>query len=80
MLHTLFEELVQFLELVQAPVLAYPQLDNKSPPFVLQTDVSSIILEQGGHVIGYTSRSLNKAKRQYSVIHKECLAIVFAMK
>ena len=37
-------------KLVQAPVLAYPQSD-KSPPFVIQTDASSMgigtILDQG---------------------------------
>ena len=71
-------------KLVDAPVLAYPQFDKNSPLFVLQTDASAVgvgaVLEQGGHVIGYASRALNKAEQQYSVIQKECLAIVFAMK
>ena len=79
---TAFDTLKQTL--VDAPVLAYPQFDEKSPLFVLQTDASSMgvgaVLEQGGHVIGYASRALNKAEQQYSVIQKECLAIVFAMK
>ena len=56
----------------------------RTPLFVLQTDASAVgvsaVLEQGGHVIGYASRALNKAEQQYSVIQKECLAIVFAMK
>ena len=51
---------------------------------MLQTDASSLgisaILKQGGHVIGYAIRSLNKAEQQYSVIQKGCLAIVFGMK
>ena len=38
--------------LIQAPVLAYPQFDSRAPPFILQTDASSVgiaaILEQGG--------------------------------
>lgn len=71
-------------KLVQAPILAYPQFKKGSPHFVLQTDASSVglgaVLEQNGHVIAYASRSLNKAEQQYSVIQKECLAAVFAMK
>ena len=71
---TAFDTLKQ--KLVDAPVLAYPQFDKKSSLFVLQTDASSM----GGHVIGYASRALNKVEQQYSVIQKECLAIVFALK
>ena len=71
-------------KLVQSRILAYPQFDKASPPFVLQTDASSVglvaVLEQNGHVIACASRSLNKAEQQYSVIQKECLAAVFAMK
>ena len=51
---------------------------------MLQTDASSVgvgaILEQGGHVIAYTSRTLNQAEQQYNVILKECLAIGFALR
>ena len=71
-------------KLVQAPVLAYPQFGLTSPVFVLQTDASFVgvgaVLEQGGHVIAYASRALNQAEQQYSVIQKECLAIIFALK
>ena len=53
-------------------------------PLVLQTDKSSLslgfILEQKGHVIAYASITLSKAKQQYSVIQKECLVAVFAVK
>ena len=44
---------------------------------MLQTDGSSLgisaILKQGGHVIGYAIRSLNKAEQQYSAIQKGCI-------
>ena len=71
-------------KVVQAPVLAYHQFELTAPVFMLQADVSSVgigaILEQGGRVIAYGSRALNQAEQQYSVIQKECLAIVFPLK
>ena len=70
--------------LTQAPVLTYPDFSATAPPFVLQTDASAVglgaVLEQGGHVIAYASRTLTKSESNYSVIQKECLAIIFDMK
>lgn len=70
--------------LTQAPVLTYPRFDNNAEEFVLQTDASAgglgVVLEQGGHVIAYASRSLTSPERSYSVIQRECLAIIFALK
>lgn len=71
-------------KLTTAPILAYPQFNQVASQFVLQTDASAIglgaVLEQDGHVIAYASRTLNKAEQQYSVIKKEYLAAVYAMK
>ena len=70
--------------LVSAPVLAFPRFDHNSSEFALQTDASAVglgaVLEQDGHVIAYASRALTQPERQYSVIQRECLAIVYALK
>ena len=67
--------------LTQAPVLCYPSFKKG---FTLQTDASAVgigaVLEQEDHVIAYASRSLTPPERQYSVIERECLAILFAIK
>ena len=71
-------------KLITSQILAYPQLDRNSSPFVLHTDASGqgigAVLKQQGHVIGYASRSLSQSEQNYSVIQKECLAIVYATK
>lgn len=71
-------------KLTQAPVLVYPSFHRNANPFVLQTDASGTglgaVLEQDGQVVAYASRSLYEAEQHYSVIQKECLAIVFALK
>ena len=38
------------------------------------------VLEQDGHVVVYASRSLTTPEQQYSVIQRECLAVIYALK
>ena len=61
-----------------------PFFGPSADPFSLQTDANSTgigaILEQGGHVVAYASRTLSPSEKNYSVIQRECLAIIFALK
>ena len=70
--------------LVCAPVLGYPRFGADAGHFQLLTDASAVglgaVLEQEGHVIAYVSRTLPEPERRYSVIHRECLAVVYALK
>ena len=70
--------------LTQAPVLTYPEFSPSSEPFSLQTDASAVgigvVLEQAGHVVAYASRTLTQSERNYSVIQRECLAVVYGLK
>jgi hypothetical protein len=72
-------------KLITQPIFQYPDFSRE---FVLTTDASNdslgVILSQADVgkdlLIAYTSRSLNKAGRNYSTSEKELLAIVWAMK
>ena len=70
--------------LVRAPILVYPQFGHDASQFVVQTDASAVgigaVLEQDGHVVAYASRTLTTSERNYSVIQRECLAAVYALK
>ena len=70
--------------LMKAPILKYPDFSPASKQFQLYTDASATgigaVLEQCGHVIAYTSRALSEPEKNYSVIQKECLAVVHSLK
>ena len=78
-----FVELKQ--KLISAPILSYPLPEDN---YILDTDASGYALGavlsqiQDGteKVIGYASRSLNKAENNYCVTRRELLAVVFALK
>ena len=78
-----FDQLKQAL--TTSPVLVYPNFEH---PFLLQTDASNdtvgAILSQAkdGHeqVVAYASRTMSKAKKNYTITDKEGLALIFAIK
>lgn len=77
-----FETLKQHL--ISPPLLEYPDL-SKQNCFIVQTDASNnaigAILSNGnGKPVAYASRTLNKGEKNYPVIEKELLAIVWAVK
>lgn len=78
-----FEKLKSCLS--DKPVLSLVNLNNE---FILQTDASEsglgavLLQEVKGErkPVAYASRKMSKAERNYSVIERECLGIVWALK
>ena len=72
--------------LCQAPILAFPDWERD---FTVCTDASNVGLgavlmqsdDSGRHrAIAFASRILNKAEQNYSVTHREALAVVWALR
>ena len=72
-------------KLGEPPVLIVPDF---SKPFVVRTDASNVgigaVLTQQGpdgqeHPVAFASRKLKPREQNYSVVEKECLAIVWAL-
>ena len=69
--------------MIHAPVLRNPDFHR---PFILQTDASDFAIgavlsqkfENGEHPIAFLSSKLLPRERNYSVVEKECLAIVWS--
>ena len=78
-----FQNLIR--QLCEKPILSYPDFNK---PFCLATDASQVgigavlgqVDDQGREsAIHFASRSLNKAKRNYSTIERELLAIIYSV-
>ena len=76
-------------QVLKGKVLEYPilRLPDIGKPFVLRTDASDegvgaiLLQEHTGELfpIAYASKKLNKSQRRYSVMERECLALVWAV-
>ena len=78
-----FNALIQ--ELSKSPILCLPNFERQ---FILRTDASdlgigAVLLQENGEYklpVAYASKKLLDRERRYSVIEKECFAIVWAVK
>ena len=71
--------------IIQPPILQFPNFEST---FIITTDASDIaigsvlsqIFEAGELPIAFASRTLTKAEKNYSVVEKELLAVVWSIK
>ena len=72
--------------LITAPVLAYPNFDRE---FIVQNNailsvvggvLSYINEKEEEHPVNYCSRTLNVYKSNYTIIERECLAVIYFYK
>jgi hypothetical protein len=70
-----------YLTLLSHPILTTPDFNKEFQIFTDASDVGlGVILHQGDSIITCASRILKPAEKNYSVIEKECLALVYAVK
>ncbi|KAK2709037.1 hypothetical protein QYM36_014609 [Artemia franciscana] len=75
-------------KLIKEPILGLPDLSPDSEAFQVYTDASDFAcgafltkIQNGSEkVLQYISRSFNDAEKKHSVTHKECLAVMFAVR
>lgn len=70
--------------LLSPPVLQYPNFSENNE-FILRVDASAyalgaVLSNSDDRPVAFASRSLNKAEKNYSTVHKEMLALVWSMK
>ncbi|BHF61375.1 hypothetical protein SprV_0100434900 [Sparganum proliferum] len=82
-----FEELKR--RLISPPLLAFPNISESAPPFILDTDASDVatgaVLSQQQtdgleHPLIFASQTLTKPEHNYSTTRKELLAVVTFVK
>ncbi len=71
--------------MMMIPIIAYPNFEK---PFILYTDVSgedigAVLYQKDDQdkerIIAYVSRAFNQYKKNYPIIEKECLAIIWGI-
>ena len=87
---TLTQEIQQSVDILKQQLCQYPilQFPNFNEPFFLETDASDIhiaailmqLQQENKVIISCASRTLTNAEKNYGVVEREALAIVYGIK